>query len=74
MNKFDDEFVFLNVNMEDFNFEDEWVIGEHRAPYFELYIGFYRYINENEVARLAEVFQIGFVNGRRAVIYRPRKY
>ena len=41
---------FLNDNIDTFNYEDEWdFIGEHGdgAPYFELNIGFYQYINLN---------------------------
>ena len=77
MNKFYDEFVFLNDNMDAFNYEDEWdFIGEHAAPYFELNIGFYQYINLIDIINTDEneIFDIGIINGRWALIYRPRKY
>ena len=70
--------LFLNYNMDAFIFEDEWeFVGENAAPYFDLNIGFYQYLNVrnyNIINEINEMFDVGVVNGRWALIYRARKY
>ena len=57
--------------MEDFLFEPVWQLGEgglHEEPYFDLTVGFYHFINEDQIGEVVEGF-IGYVHGRLAVVY-----
>ena len=65
--------------MDAFIFEEAWdVIGRDAAPYFDITIGFYRYLDRanfniiNE--EINDEFQVRVVNGRWALVYQPRKY
>ena len=57
--------------MDNFNFEEEWELcdaGLYEEPYFDLVIGYYRFIQEHEIEQII-VGDIALINGRIVVFY-----